>query len=224
MYITYYYAYLIYNAVSHNLVQSDLSNVKVVYLPPNVTSIMQPLDQGIIKSFKSQYKRLLVQFLLDSIEKFDKLVKPNIKEAIEMIRIAWRNVTADTIENCWRHSGILPIEKPIIKKAEQDIEKNSKRIEELLQDLKDKYSFVPKKSHEPQQYDVCTVKEFLSSDEDLQTGESYTIEEIIADVSNSRESENLEDLKDECENVEDKNLQTYKDPNEAICTIILISH
>ena len=91
-------------------------------------------------------------------------------------------------------------------------------------DLKDKYSFVPKKSHEPQQYDVCTVKEFLSSDEDLQTGESYTIEEIIADVSNSRESEHLEDLKDECENVEDKNLQTYKDPNEAICTIILISH
>ena len=35
----------------------QLSNTIVDFLPPNVTSVVQPLDQGIIASFKVQYKK-----------------------------------------------------------------------------------------------------------------------------------------------------------------------
>jgi len=38
---------------------SSLSNVKVHFLPPNTTSHLQPLDQGIIYSLKAQYRKLL---------------------------------------------------------------------------------------------------------------------------------------------------------------------
>ena len=33
----------------------ELSNMSLIFFPPNVTSFVQPLDQGIIASFKIQY-------------------------------------------------------------------------------------------------------------------------------------------------------------------------
>ena len=41
-----------------------LLNVQIVWLPPNTTSKWQPIDQGIIASFKLQYYRLWVVFML----------------------------------------------------------------------------------------------------------------------------------------------------------------
>jgi hypothetical protein len=38
----------------------ELSNMTLILLPPNVTSVVQPLDQGIIASFKIQYKKKLL--------------------------------------------------------------------------------------------------------------------------------------------------------------------
>jgi hypothetical protein len=37
----------------------ELSNMTLIFLPPNVTNIVQPLDQGIIASFKFQYKNII---------------------------------------------------------------------------------------------------------------------------------------------------------------------
>ncbi|XP_046406300.1 tigger transposable element-derived protein 1-like [Ischnura elegans] len=36
---------------------NDCENVKVVFLPPNTTSLLQPIDQAVIKTFKSHYLR-----------------------------------------------------------------------------------------------------------------------------------------------------------------------
>ena len=38
----------------------DLSNMTIAFLPPNVTSVVQPLNQGVIASFKIQYKKKLL--------------------------------------------------------------------------------------------------------------------------------------------------------------------
>jgi hypothetical protein len=46
-----------------------LSNVRIAWLPPNTTSYWQPMDQGIIASFKLQYRRQWVAFMLRVYEK-----------------------------------------------------------------------------------------------------------------------------------------------------------
>ena len=42
----------------------SLTNVKAHFLPPNCTSVIQPLDQGIIHAFKYIYRKLIVKFIL----------------------------------------------------------------------------------------------------------------------------------------------------------------
>ena len=42
----------------------ELSNMTLVFLPPNVTIVVQPLDQSIITSFKFQYNKKLLQWVL----------------------------------------------------------------------------------------------------------------------------------------------------------------
>jgi len=38
--------------------------IKVAYLPKNMTSLIQPLDQGIIATFKKHYRRELISGMI----------------------------------------------------------------------------------------------------------------------------------------------------------------
>ena len=53
-----------------------------------MTSVLQPNDAGIIKAFKSHYKRLLLEYFLKSINEKDSISFPGVKEAIYLIREA----------------------------------------------------------------------------------------------------------------------------------------
>ncbi|GBO14136.1 Tigger transposable element-derived protein 6 [Araneus ventricosus] len=56
------------NYMAHSLIP-QMNAVKVVFLPPNTTSKLQPLDQGIIRSFKVFYRKERVKKVVDSIDK-----------------------------------------------------------------------------------------------------------------------------------------------------------
>jgi len=63
---------LVDNAGGHNIsleLKHKLTNVELYFLPPNTTSVIQPCDQGIIQSFKVHYRKLLVEYLLEKVEK-----------------------------------------------------------------------------------------------------------------------------------------------------------
>ena len=89
-----------------------LSNMTLVFLPPNVTSVVQHLDQGIIASFKFQYKKKLLQWVLSQYDnatlKDLRKVVPNIRQAIMWSYEVWSELDAQLVKNCWRMARILP--------------------------------------------------------------------------------------------------------------------
>ena len=87
------------------------SNIKVVYLPANTTSMLQPLDLGIIRNFKVHYRKLLMTFILAKIEKCSSasevLQSVNVLHAIRWVADAWKSVSEITIKKCFRKAGML---------------------------------------------------------------------------------------------------------------------
>ena len=78
-------------------------------LPPNATSIMQPLDQGIILAAKRRYKKKLAERYLTCVENnkdANSLLKAlDIVQATNMIAASWRETSSTTIQNCFRKAG-----------------------------------------------------------------------------------------------------------------------
>ena len=92
---------------------SDDKKIFVKYLPPNVTALIQPMDQGVLKALKLRYKRKLLRRLLieddrgGSIVAFLKSV--TMKTVITLIAEAWDEMKPDTFRKSWRK--ILPMEQ-----------------------------------------------------------------------------------------------------------------
>jgi hypothetical protein len=91
---------------SHGFSTSKLSNMTLIFLPSNVTSGVQPLDQVILASFKMQYKKKLLQWILSqyddaTLNDLRKAV-PNIRQAIMWSYEVWSKLNAQIVGNCWR--------------------------------------------------------------------------------------------------------------------------
>ncbi|POW13403.1 hypothetical protein PSTT_03841 [Puccinia striiformis] len=74
-----------------------LTNLKVEFLPPNLTSVLQPCDAGIIRAFKAYYQKQFLEFAMtqykDNPEAHGKTVfNINQLEAMHLARSAWESV------------------------------------------------------------------------------------------------------------------------------------
>ncbi|CAB4396105.1 unnamed protein product [Rhizophagus irregularis] len=160
---------------------------KLVYLPPNTTSHLQPMDAGIIQSFKAKYKQ---EFCRHLIHQFDRGIdreknKLNVKEAIDQIAESWNNVTEITIQNCWKKTGILPsnINEDDMDNGTNDVDQESDFEEEIEYLL-----------NLPEIDDICDyLQEFDSS---IPTEDILTDEQII-NLVHSEENEDDSDTSDE---------------------------
>ncbi|CAG2205244.1 unnamed protein product [Mytilus edulis] len=82
------------NASSHSK-ELNLSNLTLKFLPANTTSVLQPLDQGIIRAFKARYRKLMISSLLtkiDQTQSASELCREiNVLDAIYWVTRAWNN-------------------------------------------------------------------------------------------------------------------------------------
>ncbi len=104
---------LLDNAPGHPPAMGNLyPNVKIEFLPPNTTALLQPMDQGVISTFKAYYIRqtfaqaikattgtaaiTLIQFWKNF----------NIRNALENIDSSWRELTVSNMRSVWKN--IIP--------------------------------------------------------------------------------------------------------------------
>lgn len=98
------------------------------FFAPNLTSLVQPNDQGIIAAFKLAYRREFLQRLIQEVEQTileyrtegrdiprdlatQVANKFTIKDALECIQIAssYMRRNPSIMQNCWLKAGILPL-------------------------------------------------------------------------------------------------------------------
>ena len=97
------------NAPSHH--KMKLENVKLVFLPPNTTSKIQPMDQGIIQSMKLKFHKRQSRKILADMDKHKDMCSSellkliNVLDAIYWVKSSWDEVEPSTIVKCFKKCG-----------------------------------------------------------------------------------------------------------------------
>lgn len=79
-------------------------NFKVIFLPPNCTALIQPMDQGVIEKLKRLYRKQLLRRLLaaddeENMISFSK--KINLLDCCYMVADAWSQITRENLSRAW---------------------------------------------------------------------------------------------------------------------------
>ena len=58
---------IIDNCPAHPEIE-NLKAIKLFFLPPNTTPLTQPMDQGVIRSLKAIYRKIVVREIIQCVE------------------------------------------------------------------------------------------------------------------------------------------------------------
>ena len=128
-------------------IKDKYSNIKIIFLPPNITSKLQPLDLGIIQNFKVHYRKLFLRFVISKIDECDtasEVIKSvSILQAVRWVAQAREAVKKETISKCFRKTGILDENFALVSReyedqdpfGELDSQPTSDELEDLIHQL-----------------------------------------------------------------------------------------
>lgn len=122
------------NAPSHptvELLERGDGQFTTMFLPPNVTSLLQPMDQSVIETMKRHYrKQLLRKLLVEGEDEEGVLVnhkKLNLKDCAYMVAEAWSLVKAVTLRRAWNKlKGISTDEEKEKEKKEKEAQEKKR--------------------------------------------------------------------------------------------------
>lgn len=94
---------LLDNCSAHH-VNAHLRTVEVLFLPPNTTAKLQPVDQGVIANFKVRYRHRVIERLLIDIRTAENSadLKVPLVKAIFFASGAWKDIKSQTILHCFQ--------------------------------------------------------------------------------------------------------------------------
>ncbi|UYV78487.1 K02A2.6-like [Cordylochernes scorpioides] len=132
-----------------------------------MTSVIQPMDKGVIKNLKHFYRRFLVENILTGDSEALK-IKLDVLQASRLCKKAWDQVTSETIKHCFKKAGFV--------KKEEDEENADDIIAEMMPSVDGWEDVI---SNPTISYD-----DFLNVDDDVAVCGEITDADIIAEVLN----------------------------------------
>lgn len=167
------------NFRGHDIDQSKLTNRMIKFFPPNPTSVLQPLDQGIIQSFKVRYRKLMVSELVEQIESGGSYSEYDVRIALDKIGQSWNSVTPKTIRNCFKHSGFTLVNDDNNEEHDLDIDLDDVWQRFCAIDVSDTHSLI-------------YFKDYVYIDHAVTTYQQDTDEDIISSVTKPSQTEDDE--------------------------------
>ncbi|VVC26158.1 DNA binding HTH domain, Psq-type,Homeobox domain-like,HTH CenpB-type DNA-binding domain,DDE superfamily [Cinara cedri] len=174
------------NSTGHSY-DIELSSVKVHFLSPNKTSILQPMDQGVIQNFKMFCRKQIIIRLADNIDNNESF-SLNILEAIRMSDKAWRSVTPQTIMNCFikasfKDGVVIPTDDEILSEI---IENPSESEDELQREEEVAVVTIQQAKHA-----LRTLRHFVETTASMEDGAFSALsklEDLVEDRSNKKQT------------------------------------
>jgi len=86
----------------------EFSFINVLYLPPNTTPLLQPMDQQVIANFKKLFTKHVFRRCFDVTENTNLTLREfwkehyNIVICLRFIDMAWQDVTRRTLNSAWK--------------------------------------------------------------------------------------------------------------------------
>ena len=105
---------------AHCKIESD--NIIITFLPPNVTSTSQPLDQGLISTLKRKYRLKMLEKMVQGKSVQDFIIArnqprkkagfkngglPDVMDTMKLLNEAWGSILPSTITKCWIRAKIV---------------------------------------------------------------------------------------------------------------------
>ena len=197
------------NAPAHPLgleddILEEFSFIKVLYLPPNTTSILQPMDQQVISNFKKLYTKHLFKRCFDITENTQLTLREFWKQhfdivvCLKIIVMAWQEGTRRTLNAAWRKlwpDAVAPqdfegFEVELEGKVDPEVDEivslgkcmglevNDEDIDELIQEHHEELSTEELRELEVMQH-TAVQEEFIKDEEEAAIIPTARIKDIL---------------------------------------------
>lgn len=185
------------NCSAHHL-YPKLQAIEILFLPPNATARLQPLDMGIIQNFKVIYRRRVIQRLLIMIRcplPGNPKLQINLWMAVQMLKGAWMEIRSETLSNCFRKAGFV---RPSASPAEVEGE------EAATPDDREEVGQAWKEALEARLVDEAdNLEDFIVADKDVWATEELDDAAIVREVRAAAGREEAQSSSDDDDGDED---------------------
>ncbi|KAK0180620.1 hypothetical protein PV327_002983 [Microctonus hyperodae] len=187
---------LVHNCSSYQQKLQIGTNIRVIFLPPNTSALIQPMDQGILRYLQLKYRFFMVEHIINNVNNGEGLIevveKVSLENVIEWLTNTWDDVRPITIKKSWSSLWPCNSDATTIRNLVHDLMDSSEN--KILSHL---FHNILQNTEPYAQISYDSVLDWLNPPTILIPEKTFSNEEIMQIIAEEeREGENRENYSD----------------------------